>query len=306
MGLNKLVFVLMAQVILLQEITGQGGVFNPFPGSPGGSFAPGAGGAGTGAGGDAAGDFPSGPMTDPSTENCELEACGFGCSSKSYTAVCHELATDEEIEKFFSNLMLFKGNLPLTVSLEGKRKYKAKTFAPVKDNLVHLVIAKHDGFSFKMLKGLTLPTLLALTVQESHNVTLGSGELTSFSRLREVAFVKTTVWSIAKKSFEVLTDLQLLALDGGYQPPFTQEERDHLLRLHCDCKNAWIRAYLVKHPLVIQPKARGEIYKVGMLWSEAVEKELIFYPVNCTVGIVEDASFESELYSVDDVCPGKV
>ena len=127
-------------------------------------------------GGDAAGSFPVGPMTDPSTENCQLEACGFGCSSKSYTAVCTALATDPEIEKFFSNLMLFKGNLPLTVSLEGKRKYNKKTFMPVKDNLVHLKIAQHDGFSFKLLKDLVLPTLLAVTVEDSQDVTLGTAK----------------------------------------------------------------------------------------------------------------------------------
>lgn len=277
--------------------------------SPGGSFGP------SGQGlippnpyfDQAATALPQAPTMDPSTENCILQFCGYGCTSPTYAAVCNSSALNVEVKKFFQKLQLFQGSLPLILMLEGKRDYSMDLFAGVKDNLVSLIIGKYGQFNTAALKKLNLPTLLALQIRECKNVTVGPTDFLEFSRLRQLSFIKSTVFSLAKKALQPLTSLQLLAMDGNFEPPFSGLEVKHLEQFHCDCKYSWLRDYIRKNPLLIQPKKEGDLFKVGMLHSEPLERSDIFYPVNCTIGVTDEPLDLEETatdvpYSCDDVC----
>lgn len=141
-----------------------------------------------------------------------------------------------EVKKFFLKLQLFQGTLPLVLMLEGKRDFPMDLFMSVKDNLVSLIIGKYDQFNTAALKKLNLPTLLALQLMECKNVTVGPTDFVAFSRLRQLSFIKSPIFSLAKKALQPLTALQLLALDGKYEPPFSPLEIKHLEEFHCDCK----------------------------------------------------------------------
>lgn len=63
-------------------------------------------------------------------------------------------------------------------------------------------------------------------------------------------------------------------------------------------------------PATDSAEEEGDLFKVGMLHSEAAERSDIFYPVNCTVGVTDEPlDFEDETaapvnvpYSCDDIC----
>lgn len=219
------------------------------------------------------------------SDNCNLLPESQNCSRGIGLYVqCKAAADNVELEYFFKIIQKINASRALEVKLFGQRQFSQKTFDPIKDVLIILIISNFEDFTFSSLQDLQLPFLTHLGVSKSENVEIRNGDLLVFPKLTMVVLFRVTVKRIEENAFSTLTLLRQLVLDGGYDKvkPFTEEQKSHLQLLHCSCEYDWLRTLLKNNPAFIAPRLAGQVHTFGGILSNAFTLRETFLPVDCT------------------------
>lgn len=150
------------------------------------------------------------------TENCLISPASRNCSAgNGFIATCSADASNIEVEYFFTKLQRLNAGRALEVTVRGVREFVNRTFAPVADILIILIVADYPDFALSSLRALELPVITHIQLSNCANLVVKQDDLLYFPRLTMFILAKSTVRQIEEGAFDSLKGLQQVSFDSG-------------------------------------------------------------------------------------------